>query len=331
MEGSMSARCTIHAIASLGFLSLVVAGPSAQAEKYPAKPVTIITPTGAGTGPDVIARIVADGLTQRWGQQVLIANRPGATGLTAAQAIAAANADGYTLYMPIASTFTVLPELQPKLPLDFERDLAPIGLIGQQPIVIAVHPALRVTTVQELIALSHARPGELMFGTGRGNLPHMMGELLKSRANINLTFVPYPSGARAMQDAIGGTLAIMIESLAALSGPIKAGTLKPLAIASARRVPDFPDIPTVVEAIPSVGKFEATGWFALMAKAGTPDSALLEAREGLRAVLSEPSVMQKIQSLGTYPRIMPPAELAAFIRSEQHLWRPIAKQISAAQ
>jgi tripartite-type tricarboxylate transporter receptor subunit TctC len=329
--GRMSTHRAFCAIAGLWFLSLIAANSSAQAEKYPAKPVMIITPSGAGAGPDVIARIIADSLTQRWGQQVLVVNRPGAGGLIAAQAVAAAAPDGYSLYMPISSSFTVLPEMQPKLPLDFERDLAPIGLVGEQPMVIAVNPGLGVTTLPELIALARRRPGEIMFGTGRGNLPHMTGELLKNRTNINLTFVPYPSAARAMQDALGGTLAVLIESLSALSGPIKGGTLRPLAVASVNRVPDFPDIPTVAEAIPGIGKFEAKGWFALMAKTGTPEPILLEARESLRAVLGEPAVTQKFQSLGTYPRVMSPEEMTAFVRSEQEVWRPIVKQVSAAQ
>ena len=150
----------------------------------------ILTPAAAGTGPDVIIRIVADRLTQAWGQQVLVVNRPGGGGVIAAQAAAVAPSDGHTLYVPLASTFVVLPETQAKMPLDLARDLVPIGMFGEQPMVIAVNPTLGINTLAELIARAKGRPGEILFGAPRGTLPHLTSEMLRRRVGLDLTLFP---------------------------------------------------------------------------------------------------------------------------------------------
>jgi tripartite-type tricarboxylate transporter receptor subunit TctC len=311
--------------------SMAFASALAKAEHYPARPVMIITPSGAGTGPDVVARIVADRLSKSWGQQVLIINRPGAGGLIAAQAAASAAPDGYTLYMPISSTYIVLPELQAKLPLDLERDIVPLGLIGEQPMIIAVHPSLGVTSLPELVALARQSPGKILFGTGRGNLPHMTGEMLAQRAKLDLTFVPYPSAARALQDALTGTLPLMIESPSALAGPLQGGLLRGLAVASSQRLTDFPKLPTVAETMPELGAFEARGWFVLTARTGTPEAIVSKIRKDLQTELDRPEVRSKLQSLGTYTRSISTTDIPAFIRNEQALWRSIVRQVAKTQ
>ena len=307
-------------------LAAAIAGSPANAESYPTRPVMILTPAAAGTGPDVITRIVADRLTQVWGQQVLVVNRPGGGGVIAAQAAAVAPSDGHTLYVPLASTFVVLPETQAKMPLDLARDLVPIGMFGEQPMVIAVNPTLGINTLAELIARAKGRPGEILFGAPRGTLPHLTSEMLRRRVGLDLTFIPSP-GARAMQDAIGGTIHVFIGDMASVAGPMQSGSLKVLAVASSRRLPDFPDLPTVEEAAPAIGSFEARGWFALMAPARTPDAIVQKVNRDLRSALDDPEVRRKFATLGTYPRPMSPAETAAFIRSEQDLWRPVVKQL----
>ena len=177
------------AVLALGTMA-AIAGSPANADSYPTRPVMILSPAAAGTGPDVIARIVADRLTQAWGQQVLVVNRPGGGGVIAAQAAAAAPSDGHTLYVPLASTFVVLPETQAKMPLDLARDLVPIGMIGEQPMVIAVNPALGINTLPELIARAKGRPGEILFGAARGTLPHLTSEMLRRRVGLDLAFIP---------------------------------------------------------------------------------------------------------------------------------------------
>ena len=302
-------------------------GWSARAADYPTRPVNLITPAPAGSGPDVIARIVADRLGKLWGEQIVILNRPGAGGLIGIQAAAAAKADGYTLYMPISSTFFVLPITHPNLPLDLERDIAPIGLIGEQPMVIAVNPKLGINSLADLIARAQKNPGSIFYGANVGGLPNLTGEVFQQRANIKLTHVPYPNQTKATQDAVAGTTQVAIESLSGLGGPIANGLLKPLAVASAKRVPNYPDLPTVAEAVPSIGIFESRGWFALTAPAGTPDAIVHKVSKDLRAVLSQPDLQKKFAALGTYVRPLSPGEVAAFIQSEKNLWRPIVRSV----
>jgi tripartite-type tricarboxylate transporter receptor subunit TctC len=305
-------------------------GSIAKSDTYPVRPVKIVASSGAGSGPDVIIRIVADRLTSRWGQQVYVENRPGGGGLIAAQASAAAEADGYTLYHPSASSYVVLPETHAKRSVDLDHAFVPIAFVGEQPMVIAVGSSLGIGTLAELIAQAKGHPGEILYAANmRGSLPNMTGELLRRRAGIDLTFVAYPGGvARAMPDVIMGRVSMIIDGMSALLGAIKGGDLRALAVASEQRLPDFPDLPTVAETIPG---FVSTGWFVLMAPAGTPQAIIDKVNRDLRAVLDEPAIKERFATLGTYPRNMWPAEVAHFIRTEQELWRPIVRQVGVAQ
>jgi tripartite-type tricarboxylate transporter receptor subunit TctC len=232
--------------------------------------------------------------------------------------------------MPISSTFVVLPVMQPKLPLDLARDIVPIGLVGEQPMAIAVHRSLGVNSLAELVTMARQRPGKVLFGAGRGSIPHMTGEMLQQRLGIEIAFIPYPSQARAMQDAIAGTLSVAVESMSGFAAPMQAGTLKVLAVASAQRLPDFPELPTVGEAVPDLRGFEARGWFALMAPSSTPEAIVRKVSEDLHAVLAQDEVKQKFRSFGTYPRPISSAQTAEFIRGEQELWKPVAKRVADA-
>jgi tripartite-type tricarboxylate transporter receptor subunit TctC len=307
------------------FLGGEATGSSANEDAYPSRYVSIIIQTAAGSGPDVIARIVADRLTQHWGRQVAVINRNGAAGLVAAQAAAAAQPDGYTLYMPTSTALVILPEIQPNLPVDFERDFAPIGLISQSPMIIAVSPALGVNTLEQFIALAKKRPGEILYAANnRGSSPHLAGEFFRSRAGIELTFVPYPGAAAGLKDVMGGTVAMIIEGPSALAGALQAGSIKALAVTSPTRLSNLPDVPTVSETIPG---FAVVAWFALMARAGTPDAIVRKVGQDLQAVLEQPAVKEKFETLGVYPRPMSPADTAAFIHGERQLWKPVIKEV----
>jgi tripartite-type tricarboxylate transporter receptor subunit TctC len=305
----------------------IVVGLPAQAQTYPSKPVKIISQSPAGNGPDVIGRIVADRLTQAWGQQVLVINRPGAGGVLAAQAAVASERDGYTLYQGNASSMLVMPLTQ-KLSFDLGRALAPTGLMGQEPFLIAVTPSLGVNTLSELIALAKKRPGEIMYAaSGRGSMPNLVGELFRSKAGIDLTYVPYPSTAQALHDIMGGRISVIVNPLSSLSGAIEGGTVKVLATTSAQRLPNLPDLPTVAELIPG---FAGSGWFTLMTPTGTSDEIVQKVGRDLRAVLSQPTLRSRFERLGIYVRPMTPAETATFIRSEQELWTPVVRQLGLA-
>jgi tripartite-type tricarboxylate transporter receptor subunit TctC len=305
----------------LSILTLLAAASPALAADYPAKPVKIITQAAAGSGPDVIGRIVADQLTHRFGQQVLVVNHPGAGGLIAAQTAATVEPDGYTLYMPSGSALMVLPETHAKLPFSFERDFVPIGMIGKQPMLITVSPRLGISTLPELLALAKKRPGEILYaGNTPGTVPSLTGEMLKQRTGIDMTFVPYPGSAAALKDLMGGQISIVIESLPGLAGAIQSGSVKLLAVASDKRIPQFPDVPTVAETLPG---FEATGWFALMARAGTPDAVVQKVSRELRAALAGADLQARFAKLSTQASPMTPAELHAFIARERQTWLPV--------
>jgi tripartite-type tricarboxylate transporter receptor subunit TctC len=299
--------------------------PTASAEVYPAQPVKIIIQAAAGNGPDVLARIVADRLTELWGQQALVVNRPGAGGIIAGQAAATAKPDGYTLYMPSSSTFVVLPVIHPKLPFNLERDFTPIGLIGQQPMVIAASPALGVSSLKDLIALAKQRPGDISYAAlNRGTLPHLTSELFRRHAKIDMTYIPYPGTPQALHDIKGGRISVIFDSLPALFGGLQAGTVKALGIAAATRLPILPDVPTVAETLPG---FLALSWFPLLAPKGTPDHIVQKVSSDLRLVLKHQKLRERFETFGTSVRPMSPQELSGFIRSEQQRWSPVVNTL----
>ncbi len=311
-------------LSAIALLSVVLAMP-AQAQNYPASPVKIITQGAAGSGPDVVTRIVADELGKRWNQQLVILNATGAGGSVAAKQAIQAQPDGYTLYLPAASAYIVMPEMFPDLKIDMLGDFTPVGFVAEQPMVIAVSPSLGVNTLAELVALSKAKPGTLNFAANaRGTIPHLTAERFKAQTGADMTHIPYPGAAAGLQDLMGGRIAVIVEGLGSLLGAIQGGSIKPLAVSSLKRLPEFPELPTVSELLPG---FESTGWFALVAPKGTPDAILQQAHRDLNEVLVMPSVKDKLARLGTIVRPMSIPDTLAYLRKEQEVWRPVVKQV----
>ena len=322
----MKSRALASVAYPLAMLSLFSLGvPAAGADTYPVRPVRIIAPGSQGTGADVIIRIVAEGLSRRWGHQVYVENKPGGFGQLAAQAAAASEADGYTLSQPVAATFVSLPQMQERLPVDVDRAFMPVGFVSEQPMMIAVGSSSEITTLPELIAQAKKRPGDLLYaGNQVGTLPHVTGQLLRERAGIDLGFVPYSGTAKALPDVMTGRVSIIIDGTAGLLGVVKGGDLRAIAVASEKRLPEFPELATVAETIPG---FVSTGWTVLVAPTNTPQWIVDKVNQDLRAVLEQPAIKERFATLGTYSRDMSPTEVGRFIRSEQELWKPIVKQI----
>ena len=299
-----------------------------RAQGYPIKPVTFITPAAAGNSPDVITRLVADRLTQLWKYQIVVLNRPGAGGLIAAQAAAGVEKDGYTLYVTQASTFTVLPITQQgKMQVDLQKAFVPIGMLSEQPIAVAVNKELPVSNVSELIELINKTPGGMQFAaTNRGSQSHLTGELFRNRAKVNITFVHAQGAATSLNDVTAGRIPIMFEGLAGLAPGLQSGGLKLLGIATPRRLPNLPDLPTIEETVPGV---VSIGWNVLMAPVGTPDRIIQKVNPDLRTVLATPEVRERFQVLGTYTRDLTPEQTGEFMRSEEQLWWPIVRQVEA--
>jgi tripartite-type tricarboxylate transporter receptor subunit TctC len=300
----------------------------ARAGDYPSGPVKIIVQTPAGTAPDVICRLLAEQFAKLWEHQVLVLNQPGGGGTIAARAVATAAPDGYTLFMPAASIFVSMPELYRDLSFDVSRDLAPIGFVGEQPLAVAVRPSLGVNSLNELIAFSREQPAKINLATIApvGSLPNLAGELLRTRSGAQITSVPYPGTAEAISDLLSGRVQMIIESLPGLAGLVSDGKLKILAFASPKRLPNFPDVPTVAELLPD---FAAVGWFVLAAPARTDAANISKLSRDLKTVLTQPEFQRRLLDLATYTRLMTPGETSEFIRSEQQLWKPVLRQIMA--
>src|SRR4051794_26028245 len=300
----------------------------AQAESWPTKPVTFIMPAAAGNSPDVVTRIIADKLTQIWKQQVVVLNKPGAGGLLAAQAAANVEKDGYSLYASQSSTFNVLPvDQEGKMPFDLAKTFVAIGLVGEQPIAVGVNKDVPVKTVAELIALANKSKDGMLFGaTNRGGQAHLTGELFRHRAKANISFGHAAGAAGSLNDVIAGRIPIMFEALAGLNPGIQSGDVRVIGVASAKRLPNMPELPTIAETVPGV---VSSGWIMLMAPAGTPDAIIQKVNADLRKVTTMPDVIERFHALGTYSRELTPAQTEEFIRGEEKLWHPVVRALNA--
>jgi tripartite-type tricarboxylate transporter receptor subunit TctC len=263
-----------------------------------------------------------------WGQQVLAVNHPGATGSIASRIAAYAHPDGYTLYMPVLSTFVSLPGAAPNLPIQLPRDFIAIGFAAENPMFVAVTPSLGVTKLSDLIARAKERPGEISCAvTGIGRLTHLRAELLQNRAGIKLLIVPYTTGgpAHAISDVVSGRVSFIIEGYSGMAGAVQSGSVKAVAVASEKPLAEFPDLPTVAETIPG---FSATGWQVLVAPLGTPETIIRKVSEDLRKVVIDPDLQSKIAARGSYTRAMSPTEVIAFVAAEQRKWKPVMELIA---
>ena len=318
-----------HSLRMVGVALIVLAGASAawaQAD-YPNRPVRMISDSSPGSAVDTGLRIIADAMSKHWNQQVVLVNQPGAAGAVSAQVAAQAAADGYTLYAPALSVFLAVPGKAPNLPLMVPRDFAAIGYTVDQPLAVTVSPQLGIKTLPELIALAKQKPGELSYAvTGVGRLTHLTGELLQLRTGIKLQMVPYTgNSAQAVADVYAGRIPIMIEGYTGLAPAIQSGQLVALAIGSAKRLPSVPDLPTISEAVPGL---IASGWQAVLAPNGTPEPIIAKASEALRVALDMTSVKDLLATRGSYARPMSPAEVTAFIREQQELWKPAIERLA---
>ena len=312
-------------IIPLALICLAASPVTARGADYPVKPVKLIVAAAAGMAGDVIGRIVAEQLGKQWGQSVVVENRFGAGGVVASQAVAQSPADGYTLYLAAASALVIAPNVERLLPFDPETAFAPVGFVAESPLLVGVRSSLEVRSLAELIALATRQPGTIDYAASyAGSFPHLAAERFADQAGVKLTFVPYKGGAQAIPDLVSGRIAMMVEGLASVAGTVKAGQLRPLAVTSAKRLPDLPDVPAVAETVPG---FAAVGWFAVMAPGNTPPAILAKIHADLRQVIAQPDVVARFQALTLYPRYMPQAEFAEFIRSERAQWGAVVKKI----
>jgi tripartite-type tricarboxylate transporter receptor subunit TctC len=314
-------------VASLVALVVAAAGPAWAQADYPNRPVRLISDSSPGSAVDTGLRLIADGMSKHWNQQVVLVNQPGAAGALSAQVASQAAPDGYTLYGPALSVFLAVPGKAPNLPLMVPRDFAAVGYTVDQPLAVTVSPKLGIKTLAELIDLAKKKPGDLAYAvTGVGRLTHLTGELLQLRTGIKLQMVPYSgNSAQAVADVFAGRIPIMIEGYTGLAPAIQSGQLVALAVGSAKRLPAAPNLPTISETVPGL---IASGWQAVLTPNGTPAPVIAKANEGLNAALNMASVKDALANRGSFARPMSPAEVTAFIREQQELWKPAIERIA---
>ncbi|MEH2488236.1 Bug family tripartite tricarboxylate transporter substrate binding protein [Bradyrhizobium sp. AZCC 2230] len=299
----------------------------ASAQDYPSRPVKIIVPFPAGGSNDIIARIVAQKLTERNGQNFLVENRGGAGGNIGAEAVASAEADGYTLLLTAPPPLTINGSLYKKLPFDPAKAFAPVALIASVPIVLVVNPSVQAKDVGELIALAKAKPGTLNFGSsGIGSTNHLAGELLKSMAGIDIVHVPYRGAAPAMNDLLAGQIPFMFDNMPAVLPQVQGKAINAIAVAGAKRAEALPDVPTVAETVPG---FEASSWFGLVAPAKTPAPALTKLSGELETILKMPDVKKRLAELGAEPGTVFADAFGQFMTDETAKWGKLVKASGA--
>jgi tripartite-type tricarboxylate transporter receptor subunit TctC len=329
-ERSMQRRRWFIAAPLALFAIATVAAMPALAQDYPARPIRFITDSAPGSAIDVPMRIIAEGLSRALGQQAVIVNQPGAGGAISVRAVSTATPDGYTFGMLAVSAFVAVPGSADNLPVEVPRDFVPVGNLGAAPMFITAAPWLDVKTLSDLIALAKKKPSEIAYGTnGQGRLTHLTGELLQNRAGIKLLMVPYSGGTpQVLNDMMGGRIALLFDAYSGIAGAIESGRVLPLAVSSAKRLADFPDLPAVAETLPG---FEATGWQVLVAPLGTPDAVVRKVNAALAKVLSDPEIQRRLAHLGRDFKPMSPEETLAFIHGEQQKWAPILSQVGQSR
>ena len=274
--------------------------PAHAQDVWPSKPIRLIVPFTPGGVTDTSGRLIAENLGRRLGQQVVVDNKPGASGNIGTALAKSAPADGYTLVLGFDGTMVINPHVFSKLPVDTAKDFAPIGKIGDATLVLVANPSVPVKGLADVIALSKTQPGGLSFGTsGTGGTPHIAGELLKIRTGANLTHVPYKGGGQAMTDVLGGTIPLVYTAVAGAHGHIKSGKLKAIAVSSAQRTSALPDVPTFVES--GVPDFVVNSWVGLLAPVGTPAAVITRLNTELNAVLNDAAVREKLRVMGIEP------------------------------
>jgi tripartite-type tricarboxylate transporter receptor subunit TctC len=308
-------------------LLLILAALPAHAQSYPTKPVRVMVGFPAGGPSDILARLVAQKLFEATGQQFLVDNRGGASGMIAAELTAKAPPDGYTLLV-VPATHSVNPSLYKKIAFDTQKDFTAISLVAEGPFILVVHPSLPAKNVQELIALARRNPGQLNYASaGIGGLPHLAGELFKTTTGIRMNHIPYKGAAPATVDLVAGHVTIMFNNMLSALPHVKGGRLRALAVTTGKRSAAVPDIPTIAES--GVKGYEVSGWYGVLAPAGLNAEALNRLNTEINRAMRQPDVMKRLSAEGVDAVGSTPDEFAARIRREIEKWGAVVQASGA--
>ncbi len=319
----------LKSVAALLAAFFAIASPTTAQENYPTRPIRLIVGFAAGSSGDVAARIIGHRLGDLLGQTVIVENRPGASSLVATEYVSRSAKDGYTLlFATIAAAIntTMMPNKGP----NFEKDMAPIVLVGSIPNILVVNPTLNVKDVKELIALAKEKPDELLYGaSGLGSGPHLATELFKQMAGIKMTGVLYPGSAQTALDLISGRIQVMFSPASTVLGFIKDGRVKALATSEAKRAGVAPDLPTISEA--ALPGYNTGVWFGILGPAGIPKSTIDKISEATNNALKDAEVIKELQTQGVDPRGGSPDDFARFIKSETERWARVIHEMDATK
>ena len=295
------------------------------ATSYPSKPIRIIVPFPAGGTTDLLARMLGQRMTTAWGQPVLVENKPGAGSTLGADMVAKAPADGYTLLMG-AAHHTIAQSVYAKVPYHFGRDFAPVSIIAMVPNMVVVNAAVPARTIEEFAALAKSQPGKLNYGTaGAGTAHHLIGEMFKLRAGVDLQHIPYKGSAPAVADLLGGQVQVMFDTVTSGLPQVKAGKTRALAVTTAKRSAALPDVPTLSETI--LPGFDVGTWFGILAPTGTPPAIIEKIRAEIDQMVRSPEIRKQFLEIGAEPVGNTPAQMAAQIKAELTAYEALAKQI----
>jgi tripartite-type tricarboxylate transporter receptor subunit TctC len=315
-------RATLHAVLVAATVLLAVPASSA----YPERPVRIVVPFPAGGAADLLARRMAVKMAEAWKQPVVVENKPGAAAALGAELVARSAPDGYTLLLGTSSSHSVGPAFQ-RLSYDPIRDFAPVTQVTQSPLAIALHPAVPVDSVKELVDYARAHPGRLNFASwGNGSASHLAAELFKSMARIDIVHVPYKGSPPALTDLMAGQVQLTFDNLSSLLPHVRSGKLKVIAVTTETRVPQAPEVPTVAETLPG---YAAVGWFGLFAPAGTPGEIVAQANAQAVRALKAPEVEKALSDMGMQVVADSPGRFAETVRSELEKWSAVVKSSGA--
>jgi len=305
-------------------VAFAAALPAAAQTAWPTRAVTIVVPFPPVGGTDTGARILAEQLSTRWGQPVVVENKGGAAGQIGADQVAKARADGHTLLMGNIGTQAINPSLYPRLPYDADKAFAPVSLVAELPLALMVNPGVPATSVREFIALAKAQPGKLSYSSsGAGGGPHLAAEMFKDATGTYITHVPYRGGGPAVADLLAGHVQLSFLTVFEASGHIKAGKLRALAVTSDKRVGALPDVPTLAEA--ALPGFNSISWIGLLAPAGTPKDVVEKISTDVRAVIAVEDVKSRFAGLGAVPAGSTPAEFAKLIDNDRKRYAQIIR------
>ena len=316
-------------------LGICVAGlsvaPAALGQTYPTKPVRVVVPYPPGGVGDTTMRAIAQQLSESLGQPFVIDNKPGASQMIGADAVAKAAPDGYTLFLGSVTSLAINVSSQKKMPYDPVKDFAPVSMLYFSPMYLVVNPAVPAQSVKELVALAKAQPGKLSFASiGQGGSIHLAGEMFKSMAGVDINHIPYKGSAPALTDIIGGQVSLMFDAGVSALPQVRAGKLRALAITTAKRVDSTPELPTVAEA-GGLPNYEATLWFGLVAPAATPRDIVNRLSQELAKILRQPVLQARFANLGVEFSASSPDEFATYIRAETLKWGKVFRDAKVEQ